>query len=267
MVPRVLAAVALIPALALAGGRGALPADALATLEGRRVPQPKAPVLVVAIWSSTCAACTAELKDVEALATAFANDREVAFLAVDVDAYLGTPRDVAEKAARALKTRLALALDGKATFARTLEVWANAGPSEKPELPDTVTMPAFYVVDAEGHTRAEQKFYRDTKPSEFVEKYRPLVETAKKGELESGSGSAAVSTTVEQDQRDVAVSRGKVRLKYAAMSDAQIQRTLPDVRAQLAKMFPKATPAKLDEMVARAATAMKKGEAVEFDSQ
>jgi thiol-disulfide isomerase/thioredoxin len=265
-------AACLLVAMAVWGSEPA-PRDRLAAMplshfDGSPYALPQgADVLVIAVWASGCAPCQGQLANVSALAAAFAGDGQVAFLAVDVDHFMGTAHAAREKALKKLKSQVPLAEDPRAELIRTIEAWSTQGPSAAAKLPMTVTMPAIYVVDAAGHTRADLKYFRDTKPQEFVEKYRPVIELAKKGGLGAGGSNAAVATTIEQESQDVAVSRGKVRLKYPQMTDAQIARTLPDVRRQLAQMFPKASDAKLDAMLARVQEAMRKGEPVEFDSQ
>jgi peroxiredoxin len=247
--------------------RAALASLPLANPDGTPASSPGSDVLVASVWSSGCAACVGQLENLEALARAYAGDPQVTFLALNVDAFVGTPRTARDRAWKRLHLTFPNLVDPQARFIRTLEAWAAHGARASTDLPATVTMPALYVVDAQGHSRAELRHFRDTKPAEFVERYRPWVEQAKKGALSQSGSSNAVATTLDTESHDVGVSRGTVRLQYPAMTDAQIARTLPDVRRQLTQMFPRASDAQLEAMLAKVQAAMKKGEPVEFDSQ
>jgi peroxiredoxin len=250
-----------------ASPRAALAALPLSNPDGTPATAPATDVWVVSVWSSGCGACVGQLENVQALSRAYAADAQVSFLALNVDAFVGTPRSARDRAWKKLRLSFPNLVDPQAKFIRTLEAWAARGARVAPDLPATVTLPAFYVVDAQGHTRAELKHFRDTKPEEFVERYRAWVEQAKKGSLEGAGSGNAVATTLDTESHDVGVSRGTVRLKYPVMTDAQIARTLPDVRRQLTQMFPRANEAQLDAMLIKVQAAMKKGEPVEFDSQ
>jgi hypothetical protein len=268
---RFIAAVSVLVAGAAGAGdptpRAALASLPLANQDGTAASPPNSDVLVVSVWSSGCAACVGQLENVQALARAYAGDAQVSFLALNVDAFVGTSRAARDRAWRKVHLAFPSLVDPQAKLTRTLEAWAARGPSGSPDLPATVTMPALYVVDAQAHTRAELRHFRDTKPEEFVEHYRAWVEQAKKGGLTQAGSGNAVATTLDTESHDVGVSRGTVRLQYPVMTDAQIARTLPDVRKQLAQMFPRATDVQLDAMLVKVQAAMKKGEPVEFDSQ
>jgi thiol-disulfide isomerase/thioredoxin len=129
-------------------------------------------VTVVSLWATYCAACTSKLGVLEALARRYAEDRDVAILAVNLDVpeTVEGARDVIARRAPSVPSYYAPALE---TIAPILP--RNARGELTPAVPATV------VIDEAGRMHAVAP--AGESGGDVEREYARLVELARRGEL------------------------------------------------------------------------------------
>jgi thiol-disulfide isomerase/thioredoxin len=175
-----------------------------------------ADVTVVALWATWCEPCLDELPRIEELKTIYAGDRSVAIIAVNVD----DPPALAAAEVRRLGLTLPAYRGGE-------ELMAALAPTGLPLV----------AVIAGG--RVHRRFGFDP-GVDLVASLSTLVDAGRRGELPA------------EPALMVGEASSPMVMALPRMDDAERDRHLPALRAQLKEMFPRFTEPQLDRVIARA---------------